>query len=313
MSSAGVLSYSVQNNSICRGSVQICLSTISVNPQQSLIHIDSGTMIYHLKALTPDDFERWTKALRYHKTSTVASAQQLRDGTFVPAPSSESELADQAKTASTVRDNLASMDVQINNIRKILDTMGNMIGESGGSATSPANQSPNRGSSRFNFRRTASKSLSSARPPAITGNSSSSASSIKSSNGTELLTADEVDPSQLHFKLLTSINQLKKQRDQVAEAFEDDQTFWYKVHQNYKEFSKSSQRDNGFTVENDDMDSLKDSLSVDKRTASFISYRTSNHSDVFFDAEEIVLTDDDDDYAFAENDIIDENEEDEEG
>src|ERR1700730_13261371 len=126
LSATGVLSYSIHNKSICRGSVQICLSTISVNPQQSLIHIDSGTMMYHLKTLTPEDFEKWTKALRYHKTTAIPNGQLLRDGQMSNSALSENELADQAKLAGTVRNGLAGIDVQINNIRKILDTMGNM-------------------------------------------------------------------------------------------------------------------------------------------------------------------------------------------
>jgi len=315
LSATGVLSYSIHNKSICRGSVQICLSTISVNPQQSLIHIDSGTMMYHLKTLTPEDFEKWTKALRYHKTTAIPNGQLLRDGQMSNSALSENELADQAKLAGTVRNGLAGIDVQINNIRKILDTMGNMIGENGPStANNSASQSPSR-SSRFNFRRSSSKSLSSPRPPLASTQSSSS--SISSRNGaSELLAADDVDPSQLHFKLLSAMNTLKAQRDNIAEAFEQDQSFWHKIYQSYQELSKNSfaisNRDNGFTVENDDLDSSRDSLSMDKRTASFISYRTSNHSDIFFDAEEIVLSDDDGDYALAENDIFDENEEDEE-
>jgi hypothetical protein len=269
-------------------------------------------MIYHLKTLTPEDFDKWTKALRYHKTSTISNSQQLRDGQMSSSVMSESEMADQAKMSSTVREGLGNIDVQINNIRKILDTMGNMIGESGSaSASNSGSQSPSSLSARFNFKRTSSKSLSSPRPPQLPANFSSSTSSSKS----ELLSIDDMDPSQLHFKLLSVVNQLKAQRDSVAEAFDNDQSFWLKIYQNYQELSKSSfsNRDNGFTIENDDLDSSRDSLSVGKRTASFISYRTSNHSEIFFDAEEIVLSDDDADYALAENDIIDENEEDEEG
>jgi hypothetical protein len=269
-------------------------------------------MIYHLKTLTPEDFDKWTKALRYHKTSTISNSQQLRDGQMSSSVMSESEMADQAKMSSTVREGLGNIDVQINNIRKILDTMGNMIGESGSaSASNSGSQSPSSLSARFNFKRTSSKSLSSPRPPQLTANFSSSTSSSKS----ELLSVDDMDPSQLHFKLLSVVNQLKAQRDSVAEAFDNDQSFWLKIYQNYQELSKNSfsNRDNGFTIENDDLDSSRDSLSVGKRTASFISYRTSNHSEIFFDAEEIVLSDDDADYALAENDIIDENEEDEEG
>jgi hypothetical protein len=119
----------------------------------------------------------------------------------------------------------------------------------------------------------------------------------------------------MHFRLLSAMNKLKKQRDEVFDAFDKNQTHWNKIYAAYKDLSESNyaSRDNGFTVENDDMVSARDSLSTGKRTSSFISYRTSNQSEIFFDAEEIVISDDDADYALAENDIIDENEEDDEG
>ncbi|KAG0171880.1 hypothetical protein DFQ28_006578 [Apophysomyces sp. BC1034] len=64
LSPTGVLSYSTTPNSITRGSIQIVMATTSLNPQQRLIHIDSGTMLYHLKALTAEDYDMWTKTLR---------------------------------------------------------------------------------------------------------------------------------------------------------------------------------------------------------------------------------------------------------
>ncbi|KAM3579255.1 Oxysterol-binding protein 3 [Umbelopsis sp. WA50703] len=305
LSSTGVLSYSIHNKSICRGSIQIFLSTISVNPQQSLIHIDSGTMIYHLKTLTPEDFEKWTKALRFHKSQNMANGHHVIEGNLGGPTVSENELANQAREAAAVREGLAAIDGQINSIRSILDTMGNMIGDG---MNSPSSLSPSR--ARFNFRRSSSKSLSSARPPQINASPSSSSRSGVSDN----TAAEEVDASQMHFRLLSAMNKLKKQRDEVFDAFDKNQTHWNKIYAAYKDLSESNyaSRDNGFTVENDDMVSARDSLSTGKRTSSFISYRTSNQSEIFFDAEEIVISDDDADYALAENDIIDENEEDDE-
>lgn len=300
------MSYSIHNKSICRGSVQIFLSTISVNPQQRLIHIDSGTMIYHLKTLTPEDFEKWTKALRVHKARNMASGLPMNEGSLDGAAVSEKEFADQAKEATTVREGLAAIDGQINSIRSILDTMGNMIGDG---INSPAGLNSSR--ARFNFRRSSSKSLSSARPPQM----NASLSSSPRMNANENTAAEDVDATQMHFKLLSAMNKLKKQRDEVVDAFDKNQTYWNKIYAAYKDVSESNyaNRNNGFTVENDDMVSARESFTTDKRTSSFISYRTSNHSEVFFDAEEIVISSDDDDYALAENDIIDENDEDDDG
>ncbi|CEG66645.1 hypothetical protein RMATCC62417_03186 [Rhizopus microsporus] len=64
LSPTGVLSYSTSPSSVIRGSIQIMVSTISYNPKLRQIHIDSGTMIYHLKTLTQEDYDTWSTALR---------------------------------------------------------------------------------------------------------------------------------------------------------------------------------------------------------------------------------------------------------
>ncbi|CDH57471.1 oxysterol-binding protein [Lichtheimia corymbifera JMRC:FSU:9682] len=68
LSPSGVLSYSISPTSVTRGSIQIMLATISSNPDQRLIHIDSGTMLYHLKTLTIEDHDRWTDAFRAYRS-----------------------------------------------------------------------------------------------------------------------------------------------------------------------------------------------------------------------------------------------------
>ncbi|KAI9249306.1 Oxysterol-binding protein-domain-containing protein [Sporodiniella umbellata] len=64
LSPTGVLSYSTSPGSVIRGSIQIIVSTISYNPKLRQFHIDSGTMIYHLKTLTMEDFDSWSEALK---------------------------------------------------------------------------------------------------------------------------------------------------------------------------------------------------------------------------------------------------------
>ncbi|GAA5800787.1 hypothetical protein HPULCUR_006225 [Helicostylum pulchrum] len=59
LSKTGVLSYSENPDSITRGSIQILLATISFNPQQKLIHIDSGSNLFHLKCTEDKDFDDW--------------------------------------------------------------------------------------------------------------------------------------------------------------------------------------------------------------------------------------------------------------
>ncbi|CAO3587116.1 unnamed protein product [Absidia cylindrospora] len=69
LSGSGVLSYSTSPTGVPRGLIQIRISTITNQPKSRALHIDSGTMIYHLKALTPEDHETWTKHLKKHRAS----------------------------------------------------------------------------------------------------------------------------------------------------------------------------------------------------------------------------------------------------
>lgn len=68
LSPSGVLSYSTSQGSVTRGSIQILVATISYNPKLRQIHIDSGTMIYHLKTLTEGDYDTWCSALKNIRT-----------------------------------------------------------------------------------------------------------------------------------------------------------------------------------------------------------------------------------------------------
>lgn len=68
LSPSGVLSYSTSQGSVTRGSIQILVATISYNPKLRQIHIDSGTMIYHLKTLTQEDYDTWCSALKNIRT-----------------------------------------------------------------------------------------------------------------------------------------------------------------------------------------------------------------------------------------------------
>ncbi|KAI8071203.1 Oxysterol-binding protein-domain-containing protein [Gongronella butleri] len=82
LSPSGVLSYSTSPQGVPRGMIQIRISSISTQPKTKAIHIDSGTMIYHLKALSQEDHETWTKHLKKHRASgletEVESFQEWR-------------------------------------------------------------------------------------------------------------------------------------------------------------------------------------------------------------------------------------------
>ncbi|KAI1317793.1 hypothetical protein EDD11_007815 [Mortierella claussenii] len=65
----GVLSYHKDPDSPCRGKVHLVLSTVTVSQASNMIHIDSGTMLYHLKALTVEEYNTWTKVIKAIKNS----------------------------------------------------------------------------------------------------------------------------------------------------------------------------------------------------------------------------------------------------
>jgi hypothetical protein len=67
LSNTGVLSYSTTPEGVTRGSIQILLSTITLNPKQRIIHIDSGSTLYHLRCQTDQDYTNWTAAFKVYK------------------------------------------------------------------------------------------------------------------------------------------------------------------------------------------------------------------------------------------------------
>ncbi|CAO3610212.1 unnamed protein product [Mucor fragilis] len=71
LSKAGVLSYSASPTSVTRGSIQILLATITLNPQQRIIHIDSGSTLFHLRCQTDDEYKKWTQALKAYRNDEL--------------------------------------------------------------------------------------------------------------------------------------------------------------------------------------------------------------------------------------------------
>ncbi|KAF9911109.1 Oxysterol-binding protein- protein 3 [Linnemannia zychae] len=72
----GILSYSKSQHGPCRGKVHLVLSTVTVSKASNMIHIDSGTMLYHLKALTAEDYKAWTGVIKAFKESEHRAVQE---------------------------------------------------------------------------------------------------------------------------------------------------------------------------------------------------------------------------------------------
>ncbi|TNY22568.1 Oxysterol-binding protein-domain-containing protein [Rhodotorula diobovata] len=60
----GALSYAFNPTSPLRDSIYVSLAFISASRKHRTFHIDGGTTVYHCKALTLDDFDRWAEALK---------------------------------------------------------------------------------------------------------------------------------------------------------------------------------------------------------------------------------------------------------
>jgi len=77
LSKAGVLSYSATPTSLTRGSIQILLATITLNPQQRIIHIDSGSTLFHLRCQTNDEYKKWTQALKAYRNDELLHTEHV--------------------------------------------------------------------------------------------------------------------------------------------------------------------------------------------------------------------------------------------
>lgn len=60
----GVLVYSTSPGSNPRDSIPLRLATITSSERAHQITVDSGTKTFHIRCLTPADFERWMGAFK---------------------------------------------------------------------------------------------------------------------------------------------------------------------------------------------------------------------------------------------------------
>ncbi|KAM0790735.1 hypothetical protein ACM66B_004590 [Microbotryomycetes sp. NB124-2] len=68
---SGALSYSFHPNSPIRDSIFVNLAFVSASRKSRTFHIDSGKTVYHCKALSIDDFDKWTQALKAFSGNVV--------------------------------------------------------------------------------------------------------------------------------------------------------------------------------------------------------------------------------------------------
>ncbi|KAL9547865.1 hypothetical protein MBANPS3_005961 [Mucor bainieri] len=276
LSSTGVLSYSVRSGDIKRGSLQIMLATIAIAPKQRTLHIDSGTTTFHLKALSADDFDQWLNCVRKQRSDTTWQQQQQQQhhqqDSDTMAQSAISLLPDIIITQDNVFEQnhhvivaaLHDIDAEIRTLALIARELGQV------STDSTSNSSE----SLVSQQQQQQQQQLVAAPPLHSHNNSSKLMRfpfMRGSSSNSITPPD--DPKVPHQasldKLQASIRSLTEQRDRLSAAYHDN----YENAVNPLEIP--SRTGTGF---------------LSHRTASFYSY--SAHSEQFFDAEDVLLNED---------------------
>ncbi|KAF7721728.1 hypothetical protein EC973_004264 [Apophysomyces ossiformis] len=275
---SGILTYSVSPNEIKRGSIQIMLSTIAVYPKQRTIHVDSGTTIYHLKALTSESFEEWIDCFRKRRaissnihpdTGILVDGSWLLADSAVATPSCLS--ADDYDIQRTIMaQGLDKLSEEISILNDSLQELKVALGVKTceGHTGLPGLITPTTSPSkkRFPFKR----------------GSSNLSSPIPNNNGRAVdhLQTDQILQQHMACEKLTiSVKRLYEARDQICKSFE----------------SQKRHLLNNPSSTSDSHLKSSDSNPGSHRSPSFYSYRTSVQSDTFYDAEDFVLSGDEED------------------
>ncbi|KAG5462073.1 MAG: hypothetical protein BJ554DRAFT_5636 [Olpidium bornovanus] len=222
----GVLSYYKSPGAYCRGSIQIAFSVVSVHPPQRLIHIDSGSTVYHLKCLTQKDNEAWMSVIRkYYASGTLAGdpARSCRS-----SPTSHDLLVD----AFPAGEQPASVDIKCaSGLRKVAVRRAD-----GNEPQEEVSLAINHLKDRHeNVVQTAAKLLRSQPAPAPEKNAhlkdpsptgrSRAASSPGDQGRLKLLKKAAAAPSpaaECHGEILSALSDLKRAQDRVAELLREE-------------------------------------------------------------------------------------------
>jgi hypothetical protein len=92
----GHLAYFKFEAGLCRGSIPISLSTISIDLDHLVINIDSGSSLWHLRALNKLDFEKWVEVFKRHKAIQAESTKASRSNIMSTSPSNDGIFASAA-------------------------------------------------------------------------------------------------------------------------------------------------------------------------------------------------------------------------
>lgn len=253
------------------------LATISIAPKQRTIHIDSGTTTFHLKALSADDFEQWLNCIRKRRSDTLTESWNDNDTMANAGIQSAISLVPDIITTQddtfernhqVVASALNDLDGEIRNLALIAKDLSQLYSDaSSDSLVSQQQQQPVPPPLHSHSSNGSSTSIKLMRFPFMRGSSSNSIPddhkpvSVSSSHRASL------------DKLNASIKSLIEQRDRLSTAYYDNYESCINAPVNPLEIP--SRTGTGFRSH---------------RSASFYSY--SAQSDQYFDAEDVLLNED---------------------
>lgn len=282
LSPTGVLSYSVRRGDIKRGSVQILLATIAISPKQLTIHIDSGTTIFHLRALSSESFDKWLNCIRSKRNGTDKVmwngdiAEGVQSAISLIPDTSGNEISHRI-----IARGLSNMENEIKQLNSLItEDLTTLLSN----RISPPITSP---------------SINLSLPTSPTNRTSTIKLKFPFKRGPSFTSLEEHQTSTVtatahHSSVMEKISQslalLANYRDQVSNAYFEnyDSTFSGEDHS----LEVPSRTGTGF---------------LSHQTASFYSY--SANSDQFFDAEEILMTNEDNESTYGSIDADSEDEE----
>ncbi|KAF9922693.1 hypothetical protein FBU30_007207 [Linnemannia zychae] len=297
----GILSYYKTPDTPCRGKVHLVLSTVTVSQASNMIHIDSGTMLYHLKALTVEDYNNWTKAIKIFKNSEHRAAQDtvhrmtqrdstqqkrayLRNSWVGTPPASSSEL-DQIKGL------MSAMDAGFLEIKDQLDAI-RLQSESGSGSPVSSNHSQ-----RSPPQRERQSSIDNNSPPNSKFKINKFIPSLQRTTSDHSIASSYSSVENIHARLQASFNKLKADKEKAFELMRSEIEKWEKNEKQLRSIlTESDTFSSDFkpatlsrhaTVEEAYIAHTRTSMNSD-RTHSLTSSVTG--SDIFYDADDTILT-----------------------
>ncbi|CAG8646931.1 20195_t:CDS:2, partial [Cetraspora pellucida] len=309
----GWLSYYQHPDSNCRGTIHIALSAVSSIQSTRLIHMDSGTVTYHFKAFTDKEFDEWMTVIR--KYINLSNERQFCDPEYPRVASQHSGDLERRQSLYFKRQSLMEKRQSISkngdisgyflqnnldeDLKKIYSVFNNMENEFKTIENdldifknAIENQIPN-------------GHPKSAQPsPNIEGKPRKKFTLPLQRGTTEqVMPPSQIPLDQICEKLTANIKILKNEKDQAFNLLRVEIEKWKALEYSYNklvtenaDLRKSLFKSDNFDerLENGHPDKTSEITDINHikklRTVSMSTMNT--HSDVFFDAEDIDLTED---------------------